>query len=167
MLCLQRKLDKLSDKDSEAGDDVSKQCCGSGMFIRIPNPDSYPSRISDPGSRIPKQQQKRGVKKIWCHTFSCSHKFHKIEYYFVFEMNDTKSYYSAGERCIRGILQETFGQEASQPEIRIRYSAPVGFCIPIYLSYIHLGSSVCHIPVVLSYSCLSLLRNAELFFMFL
>jgi hypothetical protein len=36
-----------------------------------------------------------------------------------------------------------------------------------HLSYIHLGSSVCHIPVVLSYSCLSLLRNAELFFMLL
>jgi hypothetical protein len=33
------------------------QCCGSGMFI--PDPDFYPSRIPDP-----KQQQKRGVKKI-------------------------------------------------------------------------------------------------------
>ncbi len=27
------------------------QCCGSGMFI--PDPDFYPSRIPDPGSRIP------------------------------------------------------------------------------------------------------------------
>jgi hypothetical protein len=27
-----------------------QQCCGSGMFI--PDPDFYPSRISDPGSRI-------------------------------------------------------------------------------------------------------------------
>jgi hypothetical protein len=35
------------------------QCCGSVMFI--PDPDFYPSRISDPG--IQKQQQKRGVKK--------------------------------------------------------------------------------------------------------
>jgi hypothetical protein len=43
-------------------------------------------RIPDPGSRIQKQQQKeRDVKKC-CHTFFCSHKFHKIEYYFVFEM---------------------------------------------------------------------------------
>jgi hypothetical protein len=28
-----------------------------------------------------KNQQKRGVKKIGCHTFFCSHKFHKIENY--------------------------------------------------------------------------------------
>ncbi len=38
----------------------------------------YPSRIPDLGSRIKKPQQKRGVKKICCHTFFCSHKFHKI-----------------------------------------------------------------------------------------
>ncbi len=44
------------------------------------------SRISDPGSRIQKQQQKREVKKISCHTFLCSHKFHKIVYYFSFEV---------------------------------------------------------------------------------
>jgi hypothetical protein len=31
------------------------------MFI--PDPDFYPSRIPDLGSRIQKQQQKRGVKK--------------------------------------------------------------------------------------------------------
>ncbi len=37
------------------------QCCGSGMFI--PDPDFYPSRIPDLGSRIQKQQEKRGVKK--------------------------------------------------------------------------------------------------------
>jgi hypothetical protein len=30
------------------------QCCGSGMFI--PDPDFYPSRISEPGSRIPDQK---------------------------------------------------------------------------------------------------------------
>jgi len=52
------------------------QCCWSGMFI------------PDLGSRIPdpKQQQKRGVKKNCCHTFFCSHKFHKIVHYFIFEM---------------------------------------------------------------------------------
>jgi hypothetical protein len=37
------------------------QCCGFGMFI--PDPDFYPSRIPDLGSRIQKQQQKREVKK--------------------------------------------------------------------------------------------------------
>jgi hypothetical protein len=61
------------------------QCCGSGMFIpepRITDPDFYPCRISDLGSRIPdpKQQQKRGVKKIVATPFPFfCHKFHKIE----------------------------------------------------------------------------------------
>jgi hypothetical protein len=58
------------------------QCCGSGMFI--PDPDFYPSRIPDLGSRMQKQQQKRGVKKNCCQTLFCSHKFHKTENYFVF-----------------------------------------------------------------------------------
>ncbi len=39
------------------------------------------SRISDLGSRIQKQQQKRGVKKICCHIFFCNHKFYKIVNY--------------------------------------------------------------------------------------
>jgi hypothetical protein len=42
--------------------------------------------FTHPGSRIQKQQQKRGVKKISCHTCLCSHKFHKIETYFSFEV---------------------------------------------------------------------------------
>jgi hypothetical protein len=54
------------------------------MFI--PDPDFYPSRIPGLGSRIQKQQQKREVKKISCHTFLCSHKFHKIVNYFSFEV---------------------------------------------------------------------------------
>ncbi len=44
------------------------------------------SRISDPGSRIQKQQQKTGVKKIFCQTTFCSHKFYKTQYYFIFDM---------------------------------------------------------------------------------
>jgi len=41
--------------------------------------------FTHPGSRIKKQQQKRGEKKI-CYAFLCSHKFHKTEHYFSFEM---------------------------------------------------------------------------------
>ncbi len=44
------------------------------------------SRISDPRSRIQRQQQKREVKKISCHSFLCSHIFHKIVNYFSFEV---------------------------------------------------------------------------------
>jgi hypothetical protein len=36
-----------------------------GCLSRIPDPDFYPSRIPDLGSWIQKQQQKRGVKKIF------------------------------------------------------------------------------------------------------
>jgi hypothetical protein len=39
-----------------------------------------------PGSRIQKQQQKRGVKKIRCPTFFSSHKNHKIVKYINFEL---------------------------------------------------------------------------------
>jgi hypothetical protein len=42
--------------------------------------------FSHPGSRIQKQQQKRGMKNSFCHTFLCSHKFHKIKNYFSFEV---------------------------------------------------------------------------------
>jgi hypothetical protein len=35
-----------------------------GCLSRIPDPDFYPSRIPDLGSRTQKQQQKTGVKKI-------------------------------------------------------------------------------------------------------
>jgi hypothetical protein len=54
------------------------QCCGSGMFI--PDPDFFPSRIPDPKTAT----KERGEKKN-CHTFLCSHKFHKIVHYFSFE----------------------------------------------------------------------------------
>ncbi len=57
------------------------------------NRDVYPgSRIlifTHPGSRIQKRQQKRG-EKICCHTFFCSHKFHKIANYFIFLMMKKK-----------------------------------------------------------------------------
>ncbi len=61
-----------------------------GCLSRIPDPDIYPSRIPDPGSRIPypgsKNSNKReGWKKFDIILF-CSHKFRKIEYYFIFEM---------------------------------------------------------------------------------
>ncbi len=59
------------------GDNVKDSGCLSRILI-LPIPDL--------GSRIQKQQQTRGVKKISCHTFLCSHKFHKIENYFNFEV---------------------------------------------------------------------------------
>ncbi len=49
--------------------------------------DVYPgSRISDPGSK--NSNKREGWKKIWYHTFLCSHKFHKkiIVHYFSFEV---------------------------------------------------------------------------------
>ncbi len=56
------------------------------LRIRDVYPGSWFLPIPDPGSRIQKQQQKRGVKKICCHNFLCSHKFHKIAHYFSFDV---------------------------------------------------------------------------------
>jgi hypothetical protein len=47
-----------------------------GIFI--PDPDFYPSRIPNPGSKI---SNKREGEKICCHTLFYSYKFHKIENY--------------------------------------------------------------------------------------
>ncbi len=52
--------------------------------------DVYPrSRIlifSHPGSWIQNSNKREGWKKISCHNFLCSHKFHKIANYFSFEL---------------------------------------------------------------------------------
>ena len=61
-----------------------------GCLSRIPDPDFYPSRIPDLGSRIQKQQQKTGVKNFFCQTNFCSHKFHKTEYFFIFDKLNKK-----------------------------------------------------------------------------
>jgi hypothetical protein len=55
-----------------------------GCLSRIPDPDFYPSRIPDPGSK--NSNKKEGCKKKFCHTFLCSHKCLKIENYFSFEV---------------------------------------------------------------------------------
>ncbi len=81
------------------------QCYGSGIFI--PDPDFYQSRIPDLGSRIQKQQHKRGEKKIRCQTFLCSHKFHKIEHYFSFEVVK-KKIWANFQRIIELFTQKLF-----------------------------------------------------------
>ncbi len=56
-----------------------KQCCGSGMFI--PDPDFYPSRIPDPGSRIPDPKtatKVRGEKKLVVIPFYVATNFTKL-----------------------------------------------------------------------------------------
>ncbi len=54
-----------------------------GCLSRIPDPDFYPSRIPDPGSK--NSNKREGWKKI-CYIFLCSHKFHKTANYFSFEV---------------------------------------------------------------------------------
>jgi hypothetical protein len=59
---------------------TENQCCGSGMFI--PDPDFYPSRIPDPGSRIPKPKtatKERGEKKLVVITFYVVTNFTKLQ----------------------------------------------------------------------------------------
>ncbi len=67
---------------------VFQQCCGSGMFIPDTDPEFYPSRISDTGSK--NSNKREGWKKICCHTLLCSHKIHKIENYFSCEVPKKK-----------------------------------------------------------------------------
>ncbi len=88
-----------------------------------PNPAFYPSRISDPGSRIQKQQQKRGVKKNLLSYLFCSHEFHKIENYFIFEM-PKKKFWASFQRIIE-IFTQKFATKLSKiwvrdPESEIR-----------------------------------------------
>jgi hypothetical protein len=45
----------------------------------VADPDFYPSRIPDPGSKNSNKRQ--GWKKFFCQTIFCSHKFHKTQYY--------------------------------------------------------------------------------------
>jgi hypothetical protein len=83
----------LDKGDGAAGSEVGKQLIHPYLAVlRIR--DVYPgSRIlifTHPGSRIQKQQQKRGVKKKVLSYLFCSHKFHKIENYFIFEMYKKK-----------------------------------------------------------------------------
>jgi hypothetical protein len=58
------------------------------LRIRDVYPGSRFLAIPDPRSRIPdpKTATKERGKKISCHNFFCSHKFHKIENYLIFEM---------------------------------------------------------------------------------
>ncbi len=53
----------IRNKNLDLGLHCLIHCCGSGMFI--PDPRSWFLPIADPGSRIQKQQHKRGVKKIF------------------------------------------------------------------------------------------------------
>ena len=50
------------------------------------------SRIPDLGSRIQKQQQMTGVKNFFCQTNFCSHKFHKTEYFYIFDKLNKKNW---------------------------------------------------------------------------
>jgi hypothetical protein len=93
------------------------------MFF--PDPDLYPSRIPDLGSRIHKQEQKRGVKKVSCHTFFCIQKFHKIVNYFIFEMLKKKNLASF-QRIIELFFQklslssQKYGDGIRDPSFGIR-----------------------------------------------
>ncbi len=70
-------------------------------FLPIPDPGSRildpGSRISDPGSKNSNKRER--WKKICYHTFCCSHKFHKIEYYVIFEMVKKKNVGQFTKNC--------------------------------------------------------------------
>ncbi len=61
---------------------LKKQCCRSGMFM--PDPEICPSWIE-------KQQLKRVVKNKFCPAFYCSHNYHTIENYIIFQLLNKKN----------------------------------------------------------------------------
>jgi hypothetical protein len=70
---------------------------------RIPDPDFYPSRIPDPKTVT----KERGEKNFCYHTFFCGHKFHKIEYYVIFEMLK-KKFLGNFQRIVEVFSQKIF-----------------------------------------------------------
>jgi hypothetical protein len=59
-----------------------------------PDPDFYPYRIPDPKTAT----KEKGEKNVSPCIFFCSHKLHKIENYFIFEMLKKKIW--ARKKCI-------------------------------------------------------------------
>jgi hypothetical protein len=95
-----------------------RRCCVAAIvadprcLCRIPDPDFYPTRIPDLGSRIPDPKtvtKERGEKKIVIilGTSFCSHKFHKIEYYVIFEMLNKKNWANF-QRIVEVFTQKIF-----------------------------------------------------------
>jgi hypothetical protein len=78
-----------------------------GCLSRIPDPDFYPSRIPDLGSLISDPGSKNSNKREGCHTFFCSHKFHKIVHYFSFEVLK-KKIWANFQRIIELFAQKIF-----------------------------------------------------------
>ncbi len=77
-----------------------------GCLSRIPDPDFYPSRIPDLGSRIQKQQWKIGVKKnLLSYLFFGAINFTKLKY-FIFEMLK-KKIWANFQRIIELFTQKT------------------------------------------------------------
>ena len=70
----------------------------------LPIPDTG-SRISDPGSKNSNKRER--WKKICYHTFFCSHKFNKIEYYVIFEMLK-KKIWANFQRTVEVFTQKIF-----------------------------------------------------------
>ena len=88
--CNPKILTKLSELwvwNSRSGKNVSDPNPGikktsvadPGCLSQIPDPDFYPSRIPDLGSRIQKQQQKRGVKKNLLYLYFEATNFTKLQ----------------------------------------------------------------------------------------
>jgi hypothetical protein len=90
--------------------DYIMQCWGLGIFI--PAPGSWFLSIPVPGSRIQKQQQERRMKiNLLSHLF-CSHKYHKVINYFIFELMKKKIW--ANLQRIIELLTQNIGIKLSK-----------------------------------------------------
>jgi hypothetical protein len=74
----------LDSSNTLASEYVRTSVADPGCLSLTPDPDFYPSRIPNLGSRIPDPKtvkKERGEKKLFSYLF-CSRKFHKIANYF-------------------------------------------------------------------------------------
>jgi hypothetical protein len=91
------------------------------MFIPDPNPDFYPSRISEPETRIsdpeiripdPTAEPKEEGENFFCPSSFCSHKCHKILNNFIFVQ--VKKIFSARTLRIIVLLTQRFVSKISK-----------------------------------------------------
>jgi hypothetical protein len=125
----------------------------------VADPDVYPgsrilifTSIPDHGSRIQKQQQKRGVKKLLSYrTFFYSHKFHKTENYLIFEMLK-KKIWASFQRIIElftknlSLSSQKYGFRIRDPSLGVKKAPDPGSGSATLSPTQNLPEFACHSP---------------------
>jgi hypothetical protein len=122
---------------------ISKTRTADPGCLFIPDLDFYPSRIPDPKTAT----KERGEKNLLSYLF-CSHKFHKIENYFIFEMLKKKIWASFLKELYNflpknlSLSSKNYGFKIRDPRSGIRNTAQNYHFLNVYsLAYLFLSSA--------------------------